>query len=145
MKIIDAIILTKNLLEEITSRTGLDNSSAGQTAEGIIYEVKSTGLSAVIRYAQKFDGFKRENIRLTETEIKSAVAGLDSKSKKAIDSAFKNIFAFHKPQKPVDYSVETAEGILCERKFVPIENVGLYIPGGSAVLPQLYLCSGCLP
>ncbi|MBN8544979.1 MAG: histidinol dehydrogenase [Ignavibacteria bacterium] len=142
MKKIDATNLTKDILGGVTARTGLDISSARKTAEAIISEVKSDGLKAVIKYAEKFDRFRRVSIRLTKDEIEDAIKGLDSRSKNAIQLAFDNILAFHKPQKPVDYSVETAEGVLCERKFIPIENVGLYIPGGSAVLPSTVLMLG---
>lgn len=142
MEKIDATNLTKDLLEEVTARTGLNISSARKTAEAIISEVKSVGLKAVIKYAQIFDRFRRVSIRLVKNEIEDAIQGLDSRSKNAIHTAFENILAFHKPQKPVDYSVETAEGVLCERKFVSIENVGLYIPGGSAVLPSTVLMLG---
>ncbi|MBK7868268.1 MAG: histidinol dehydrogenase [Ignavibacteriales bacterium] len=142
MKIIDATKLTKDLLEEITTRSGLDNSSSRETAEAIISEVKRDGLEAVIQYAQKFDGYKRGNIRLSDAEIADALTELDTRSKNAINHAFKNILAFHKPQKPVDYTVETQEGVFCERRFIPIENVGLYIPGGSAVLPSTVLMLG---
>lgn len=142
MKIIDATNLTKDLLEEITTRGGLDNSLARETAEEIISEVKRAGLEAVIKYAKKFDGYKRVNIRLAENEITDAIKELDTHSKEAINHAFKNIVTFHKPQKPVDYSVETQEGVFCERRFIPIENVGLYIPGGSAVLPSTVLMLG---
>jgi histidinol dehydrogenase len=142
MKIVDVTKLTKNLLEEITTRSGLDNSSARETAEAIISEVKRDGIEAVLNYAQKFDGYKRVNIRLSGAEIADAMKELDTPSKEAIDDAFSNILTFHKLQKPVDYTVETREGVFCERRFIPIENVGLYIPGGSAVLPSTVLMLG---
>lgn len=142
MKIFDATILTKDLLEEITTRSGLNNSSAQEISEAIISEVKRDGLEAVLKYATKFDGYNRVNIRLGKTEIADAIKGLDTRSKDAIDHAFTNILAFHKPQKPVDYSLETQKGVLCERRFIAIENVGLYIPGGSAVLPSTVLMLG---
>lgn len=142
MKIIDATILTNDLLEEITTRSGLNNSSSRETAEAIISEVKSDGLEAVIKYAQKFDDNKRVNIRLSDAEIADAMKELDTRSKDAIDNAISNILAFHKPQKPVDYTVETQQGVFCERRFIPIDNVGLYIPGGSAVLPSTVLMLG---
>ncbi len=142
MKIIDATRLNNKLFDEIISRNGLHYETAKHSAGKIVAEVKAEGLNAVIRYAEKFDNYKRDDIRLRDEEIEGGIKKLDQRSKDAIDNAFENILAFHKMQKPLDFSIETQPGVFCERRFIPIENVGLYIPGGSAVLPSTVLMLG---
>lgn len=142
MKIIDATRLNNKLFDEIISRNGLHYETAKHSAGKIVAEVKAEGLNAVIRYAEKFDNYKRDDIRLRDEEIEGGIKKLDQRSKDAINNAFENILAFHKMQKPLDFSIETQPGVFCERRFIPIENVGLYIPGGSAVLPSTVLMLG---
>ena len=79
---------------------------------------------------------------MTRKEFDIAEKNLDSDSKKALIQAAKNIEKFHSRQYPSDYIMETTPGIICSREYRPIQNVGLYIPGGTAVLPSTLLMLG---
>jgi histidinol dehydrogenase len=108
----------------------------------LLNDIKANGLKAALSYAKLFDGFDSEDILVTKKEFDEAEKNLDIKIKSAIITAFKNIEKFHIKQLPVKYETETMKGIICSREFRAIENVGLYIPGGSAVLPSTMLMLG---
>ncbi|CAG0925818.1 unnamed protein product [Notodromas monacha] len=85
---------------------------------------------------QQFDGvvLTSETLQVGPQEIQQAIDQLDEDLKKAIQLAYANIKAFHEAQKRETLVLETMPGVLCERRAVPIQKVGLYIPGGSAPL-----------
>ena len=126
---------------QILKRPSINISGAIESVKPILEDVKLTGLPAVIKYAKKFDDFEGE-ILVSQEEIKNAEKDVDPKVKAALKRVYKNIEKYHLPQKPVSYRVETEEGVECYREFRAIENVGLYIPGGTAPLPSTVLMLG---
>ncbi len=142
MKIIDARKPDANLLEEITLRPAIDNATTLEVASSILRNIKLRGLEAVLEFAVRYDNFKRDTIRVSEEEIADAETLLSEKEKAAIQAAYNNIYGFHRLQQPYDISNETLTGVVCERRWLPVENVGLYIPGGTAVLPSTVLMLG---
>jgi len=100
----------------------------------IINTVREAGDEAVKNYSQKFHQFAPESLWATEDEIAASAKKIDKDLKKAIHVAKKNIEKFHKKQLEKIKKIETSPGVVCWRKSVPIEKVGLYIPGGSAPL-----------
>ena len=108
----------------------------------ILNDIKQNGVNAAIKYAKEFDGFDGESLLVTKEEFDKAEKNLDKKIKAALESAAKNIEKFHMEQKPKPYEIETVKGVRCRRGFRAIENIGLYIPGGSAVLPSTVLMLG---
>jgi len=105
-------------------------------------DVKKNGLEAALKYAKKYDGFIPKKIRVSKKELDDAEKNLNVKIKNAIQTAARNIQAFHKKQIPQSYKIETMQGINCSREFRAIQNVGLYVPGGNAVLPSTLLMLG---
>ncbi len=85
-------------------------------------------------YTRQFDGVAPEEIRVSPEEIALAAEKLDAPLKKAMQLAAVNIEKFHALQKPELLKITTAPGVTCWQKALPIEKVGLYIPGGSAPL-----------
>jgi histidinol dehydrogenase len=82
----------------------------------------------------KFDKVKLIELRVTEKEIDDANGLVDKKLKQALDTAYRNIKIFHKAQRLKPKKIETTKGVICWRESRAIQNVGLYIPGGSAPL-----------
>ncbi len=134
--------LTEAQINKLIKRNNLQSESVAKSVEKIIRDVKSNGLSSAIKYAKRFDDFSSSSIYVTENEFREAERKLDSKIKTAIELAYSNISKFHKKQLPKNYSLETVSGVSCERRFIPIENVGLYIPAGTAPLPSTMLMLG---
>jgi len=134
--------ISQNKLRELFSRPAIESEKVYEIVKPIIADVKKNGLVAALKYAKKYDSFKENNIAVSKKEIEGAEKSLDRESKKAILTAFQNIKRFHTQQFPKDYSIETMNGINCSREYRAIENVGLYIPGGTAVLPSTMLMLG---
>lgn len=134
--------ISQEKLLRIFSRPASDSKKIMKTVKPIVEDVKQNGLRAALKYATKFDGFEGENLLVSKKELDKAERLLDVDSKKAMMIAAKNIEKFHSKQCPSDYSIETMPGVKCSREFRPIENVGLYVPGGTAVLPSTLLMLG---
>ena len=136
----------KNLNREeslsLIKRPAIDFGRVFEVVKPILDYIKLTGLTAVIKYAEKFNEPVADGITVTEEDYAEAEKKLSSKTKLAIETAYANIYKFHKQQLPKNFSVETMPGVSCTREFRAIENVGLYIPGGSAVLPSTMLMLG---
>lgn len=110
--------------------------------EPILEEVRLRGDAAVLEFSQRFDGHSLTTLKVTEQEIQEAVGSVSSDLKKAIQTAANNIRLFHEAQKEEIKKIETMPGVLCWRKSLPIQKVGLYIPGGTAPLFSTVLMLG---
>jgi histidinol dehydrogenase len=134
--------LSDRELLDLTRRPAVDFSKIFEAVRSILNDIKENGLKAAVNYARQFESLNIEMIRVEEKEFKEAEKNIDKKSRKALHAAATNIEKFHKRQLPKTYSIKTQDGIQCSREFRAIENVGLYIPGGNAVLPSTMLMLG---
>ncbi|MCW3112892.1 MAG: histidinol dehydrogenase [Segetibacter sp.] len=132
----------KKAWRKLLLRPALDNSSLEASVSNILREVKQTGDDAVRRFASMFDKVTISKFKVTDEEISEACELVGDELKQAIQQAKKNIEKFHQAQLKVEEPVETMPGIKCWRKSLPIEKVGLYIPGGSAPLFSTILMLG---
>ncbi|HEY5405919.1 MAG TPA: histidinol dehydrogenase, partial [Ginsengibacter sp.] len=119
---------------DLIKRPVIDSKNLEETVTAIINTVKQNGDEAVKNYSSQFHGFAPENLWVSRDEIKQASKSINKDLKKAILHAKNNIEKFHKSQIEKVKEITTTSGVTCWRKSVPIENVGLYIPGGSAPL-----------
>jgi histidinol dehydrogenase len=126
----------------LIKRPAIDLEKTLDIVKPILNNIKVKGLKAALDYAKQFDGFDSEEVLVTKKEFDEAEIKLDGRIKSALITAFNNIEKFHLKQFPEKYETETMAGINCCREFRAIENVGLYIPGGSAVLPSTMLMLG---
>lgn len=110
--------------------------------ETIIDTVQQQGDRALFDYAQRFDKVQIEKLYLDKAELAQIATALLPEQKTALEVAYKNIWKFHEAQLKTEDKVETMPGVTCWRELRPIEKVGLYIPGGSAVLPSTFLMLG---
>lgn len=108
----------------------------------ILAEVRARGDAAVIEYTKKFDGVELSSLVVPMAELDAAWDSVPAEVRSALLAAAGRIEAFHKPQWPAVVSVETAPGVSCERRFLPLDTVGLYAPGGSAPLVSTVLMVG---
>jgi histidinol dehydrogenase len=119
---------------EMLERPPLDLEGLTSTVKTVLENVRSGGDAAVRRYTSEFDQCELDSIAVTEEEIVSAVERVSDELKAAIAIAVCNIEKFHATQTEQVKVVETTEGVSCWRRSVPIEKVGLYVPGGTAPL-----------
>ncbi|OPC38085.1 histidinol dehydrogenase [Elizabethkingia miricola] len=108
----------------------------------VFEDVKSQKDKALIDYTKKFDKANLTDIRVSSDEINAAITSVSEELRQAIQMAASNIEKFHASQKESKNIIETAEGVNCWREARPIENVGIYIPGGSAPLFSTVLMLG---
>ncbi|MGN6342924.1 MAG: histidinol dehydrogenase [Ginsengibacter sp.] len=120
--------------KELIKRPAINALHLTETVAEIINTVQQQGDIAVKNYSLKFHGFAPDDLWVTEDEIKKSPQRVSKNLQKAILLAKKNIEKFHKQQLLKTKKIETTAGVFCWRKSVAIENVGLYIPGGSAPL-----------
>ncbi len=113
-----------------------------EKVSAILNEVQLKGDIALKNYTSEFDGVELTDLKVTEEEFTSARDKISTELKEAITIAAKNIRAFHKSQIISEPVVETMPGVRCWRKSVPVEKVGLYIPGGTAPLFSTILMLG---
>jgi histidinol dehydrogenase len=132
----------KNNWESLIQRPYWGNTSIITSVREIITEVKRNKDNAVRNFTKKFDGVELDNFSITQEEFNSAEPKLSKELKTAILQAKKNITIFHESQKTDTQVIETMPGIQCWRKSVPIEKIGIYIPGGSAPLFSTVLMLG---
>ena len=123
-------------------RPALKKDDLQNIVSNISQTVQKKGDQALINYTKKFDGITLEHLQVSPSEIKEAIDRLDTALKNAIHTAINNITVFHSTQKEKSSIVETMPGVACWRKSVPIQKVGLYIPGGTAPLFSTVLMLG---
>ena len=119
---------------DILKRPVLETESLFDTVRTIINKVRAEGDKALFEYATTFDKVELSSLTVTEAELKEADAKVSIELKSALYMAKRNIETFHAAQRFEGKKVETMEGVTCWQKAVPIEKVGLYIPGGTAPL-----------
>ena len=105
----------------------------------IVEKVKNEGDSALYYYAEKFDKAKLTSLRVTEEEIREAVASVEPKFIKILKSAAENIRIFHEKQKSDGFEIKKENGIIIGQKVIPVDRAGLYVPGGTAASPSTVL------
>ena len=120
--------------KKIVERPHLDVSQLNETVASVLADVKLRGDEAVKGYELKFDHVDLPTLEVTKDEIAEAEKFVTKELKEAIQLAHANIKTFHESQRFRSKKVETQPGVTCWQKSVPIEKVGLYIPGGTAPL-----------
>ena len=128
--------------ENLSQRPSFKSEDLGEKVQGIINEVKKNGDQALRDFSLQFDGVNLEDLKVNPPETETAKNEVSSELKEAIAIAADNIRKFHSSQKSSEEKVETMPGVLCWRENVAIENVGLYIPGGTAPLFSTILMLG---
>lgn len=119
---------------DICQRPQLDISQLRQTVSTMLADVKARGDEAVKDYEQRFDHASLSSLAVTEAEMEEAEHLVSEELKDAIRLAHENIQKFHAAQRFETVQVQTCPGVNCWQSSVPIEKVGLYIPGGTAPL-----------
>ncbi|KAL5578122.1 hypothetical protein UlMin_019821 [Ulmus minor] len=129
--------LNSSEVESLKSRPRIDFSSIFSTVNPIVDDVRKRGDEAVKEYTAKFDKVELDKTVVNVSDLPDPE--LDANIKEAFDVAYDNIYAFHFAQKTAERSVENMKGVKCKRVARSISSVGLYVPGGTAVLPSTAL------
>ncbi|CCE63458.1 hypothetical protein TPHA_0E03690 [Tetrapisispora phaffii CBS 4417] len=133
----------KDDVEKAISRPIQKTSEIMHLVNPIVQNVKEKGDKALLEYTEKFDGIKLSTPVLCAPFPKEYFEGLTQEMKESLDLSMENVRKFHAAQLQTETMVvETQPGVVCSRFSRPIERVGLYIPGGTAILPSTALMLG---
>lgn len=127
---------------ELIKRPVMNRDDLTSKVQSILKNVRVNGDEAVRKYTSEYDGVDIRELLVSESEMLNATATVEPGLMNAIKLAAANIKAFHLKQVQPDYRMQTMPGVECWRRNVPIEKVGLYIPGGSAPLFSTVLMLG---
>jgi histidinol dehydrogenase len=125
---------TQEELKVLLKRPVRDASQLNATVAAVLADIKAEGDAAVRKYEEQFDHVCLQELAVTETEMQEAEQQVSKELKQALEQAHKNIYKFHSAQKFQSERVKVTDGVECWQKSVPIQKVGLYIPGGTAPL-----------
>ena len=125
------------LLQKLDERGNVDNSKTLNIVKEIIFNIKDRGDSALIEYTNKFDSslVTLDNIKVSEEEIKNGYNAISDELKETFKIAKQRIYDFHMHQKEETWTYEN-NGEVLGQKVTPLENVGVYVPGGKAAYPS---------
>jgi histidinol dehydrogenase len=129
------------LTDTISLKRELEGGNEQQlkTVREVLKDVKENGDAAVIKYTEMWDGVKLSDFRVTEEEINEALDNFDPQLKKDLEEAAANIRYYHEAQRREDYQLPLPNGSYLAQRIIPLDSVGLYVPGGSAAYPSSVL------
>ena len=125
-------------MEKILNRSYSEADVSGAVRE-IIENVVENGDKALFEYCEKFDGAKLTALRVSEEEMAEALSQVSPEFIGVLKKSAANIRKFHEKQLRKGFEISDTEGIVIGQKVIPIENVGLYVPGGTAAYPSTVL------
>jgi len=110
-----------------------------KVVEKVLEAVKNNGDAALFHYEEKFDGVRLESLAVSEQEIGEAVVRTDPAFLDILREAKDNIAAFHEKQKRQGYLMDERPGVVMGQRVIPLDRVGVYVPGGTAYYPSTVL------
>lgn len=123
-------------LRAVLPRGGVDVDAVLPRVRPIVDAVIERGAVAALEYGESFDGVRPAAVRVPRAELDAALAGLDADVRVALEVAIERTRAVHADQRRTDTTTTLAPGATVTERWVPVERVGLYVPGGNAVYPS---------
>ncbi|MCG3041964.1 histidinol dehydrogenase [Streptomyces sp. S1A] len=128
--------LAAGVERELLPRAELDVEAALEKVRPICDAVHHRGTAAVIEYNERFDGVRLERVRVPAEALDKALADLDPAVRAALEESIRRARIVHRDQRRTDSTVRVVPGGTVTERWVPVERVGLYVPGGRAVYPS---------
>ena len=128
--------LTKSAYQSELPRADLNVGEAMRLIEPILERVKNGSESDLLDLAQEFDGIRPSSIRVPAEALASALAGLDPAVRSALELSISRLRKVHSDQVRSDTKTTVVDGGVVTEKWIPVDRVGLYVPGGRAVYPS---------
>jgi histidinol dehydrogenase len=117
-------------------RGGVDVDAVVPTVRPIVEAIAERGAEAALEYGESFDGVRPAQVRVPQERLDTALADLDADVRTALEVAIERARAVHADQRRTDTTTTLAPGATVTERWVPVERVGLYVPGGNAVYPS---------
>ena len=138
MKIIDNKQKAIEELGRISKRTTSEND-INSIVEEILDEVKKDGDAAIEKYTKKFDGYNPSPMEISNKNLRDAWEKTDYNLKRSLENAYKRIRRFHEKEIPSSFILKGEHGESVQRRWMPVKNAGIYVPGGRAAYPSTVL------
>lgn len=142
LKIYEYASLSEDNIEELVSRNMDSTNKIAESTSAILEHIKTARDKGLKELTLKYDKVRLDKLYLDKDEIQEIALRIGRQEQRALEIAFSNIHRYHSLQTKRERKLETMPGVTCWRELRPIEKVGLYIPGGSAVLPSTLLMLG---
>lgn len=123
-------------LRGVLPRGGVDVDAVLPTVRPVVADVAERGAQAALEYGQRFDGVRPDTVRVPVAALAEALAALPADVRAALEVAIERTRAVHADQRRTDTTTTLAPGATVTERWVPVERVGLYVPGGNAVYPS---------
>ncbi|WP_432143159.1 histidinol dehydrogenase [Streptomyces sp. bgisy084] len=123
-------------LRDLLPRAEFDVEAALEKVRPICEDVRHRGTAALIDYARRFDGVEIEQVRVPAEALRDALDGLDPAVRAALEESIRRARIVHREQRRTDVTTKVVPGGTVTERWVPVERVGLYVPGGLAVYPS---------
>ena len=138
MKIIDNKQKAIEELGRISKRTTSEND-INSIVEEILNEVKKDGDAAIEKYTKKFDGYNPSPMEISNENLRDAWEKTDFNLKRSLENAYERIRRFHEKEIPSSFILKGEHGESVQRRWMPVKNAGIYVPGGRAAYPSTVL------
>ncbi len=121
---------------EFLPRAAVDVESVLETVRPIVEDVRARGTEAVLHWGEQLDGVRPPSLRVSQQALDDALAALDPVVREALDESIRRARLVHEDQRRVDVTTVVVEGGTVTERWLPVDRVGLYVPGGRAVYPS---------
>jgi histidinol dehydrogenase len=126
-------------LRAVLERTAAFDAAVEASVAGIVQEVRQRGDEALLALTERFDGVRPARLAVAPGACEAAWAALEEETRHALTRAADNVRRFHEHQRERSWYVEDGDGVVLGQRIVPMERVGLYVPGGTAAYPSSVL------
>ncbi|MGO1392662.1 histidinol dehydrogenase [Agrococcus casei] len=123
-------------LDSVLPRAESDVAAAAEAVHALIDDVRSAGADALLDQAERFDRVRPASIRVPAEDLAAALEGLDPTVRAALEQTIERVRQGSAAQIPPAATTRIADGAVIDQRWVPVERVGLYVPGGKAVYPS---------
>ena len=128
--------ITQDQIRTALPRASVSIEQALETVIPLIEDIKTRSLLAVLEQAERFDGVRPEHIRVPQEQLDQALSELAPALRAAIELAIQRVRKVSDAAVPQSFAVELSKGATVSQRYVPVDSVGLYVPGGKAVYPS---------
>lgn len=123
-------------LRDVVPRAALDVDAAIETVRPIVDDVAERGAAAVLQWSERLDGVRPDHLRVPASELAKALAQLDPQVRQALEESIRRVRIVHNDQQRTEVTTTVSTGGSVTERWLPVERVGLYVPGGRAVYPS---------
>ena len=129
-------VISAAQIEKELPRAAMDLATAVEVVRPLVDRIRSSGAQAIQEIAKEIDGIDISPIRVSESELAKALAGLDDELRKSLEIAIERVRKVSLASRPQDFETTLAAGASVSQRWQPVDSVGLYVPGGKAVYPS---------